>query len=635
MSEQNKGLVEGLKEKLYKKGIFKADVSRSRFSLPRTEVETKWQGETEQVSKGILNPVFLKKFFIFALLFFVLTIGASAYLIWSGSNVVSAENLDIILKGPTSIKGGDELSLGIVVSNNNATTLEFVDLIVSFPMGTRESANLEKELSRFRKNLGTLERGEIVNESIKAVLFGEAGKEQEVKVAVEYRTAGSNAIFEKTKIYDVLISASPLDISLTIPEEIHAGNQTEFTADISVSGSSGLSNILVKAEYPSGFQFKSASPKPVFGNNVWDLGDLGRDSKRRISITGILDGQDNEKKLFKIIAGTAKADRESEIGVPYGSTFATVLMRRSFVDLATVLSGQIENEIISDPERTLRGDISWTNNLPDKLLNSTVNVHFTGNALDQASVSVGKGSYQSLSNIITWTRQHEPSLAIIEPAGSGSVNFDFSTLPSFKLSLLSVRNPYIQADISFDATRVVEGNPGEIVHTALTKMIRVNSHIELLTKALYSSGTFVNTGPMPPRANQETTYTIVWSLVNTSNDLDGVTVRGLLPSHSRFLTNVSPLGADIKYDNTTGIVTWNVGRVEAGISIIPVREASFQISLLPSIPQVNQTIPLVTNMSYQGRDLFTGSNLENNLALIDMRITSDPNFKEEWTKVSP
>lgn len=633
MNEHDKGLVEDLKEKLYKRGTFKADVSRSRFSLPRNEVETDWQGREETVSKGILSPQFLKKFFVFALLFFVLAILASAYVIWSGSNVISANNLDITLKGPTSIKGGDELNLGLVISNNNTTNLESADLIVTFPSGTREAGNLENELVHYRKNLGTIKKGDVVNESVKAVLFGESGTEEQINVAIDYRTPGSNAIFEKTKVYTVLLSSSPLVLDLSIPDEAHAGAELDYSVDVTAPDSN-LSNILVQADYPSGFRFKSATPKPSFGTNVWDLGDMKSNTKRTISIQGTIDGQNDEKKLFRITAGTAAVGKDNEVGVPYGSTFSTVLMRRSFVDLSASLSGQSDPEIDVDPGDTTRASVAWTNNLPDKLINATVSVKFTGTALDQARVSTASGSYRSLDNTITWTQQHDDQLAVVNPGESGQIAFDFGTLDTSKLEALAATSPYIKVDITFSATRVTQGGPGDAVQSTVSKMVRLNSQVALVSRGLYSTGPFTNTGPMPPRANQETTYTITWSLSNSTNDLENTTVRGVLPSHARFLGNISPSGTDIRYDSNTGVVTWNVGRLPAGLTSGPVKEASFQVSVLPSITQVGASIPLVTNMKIEGRDLFTGNTLSSSLPVTDIRIVDDPNFQETWSKVT-
>ena len=196
------------------------------------------------------------------------------------------------------------------------------------------------------------------------------------------------------------------------------------------------------------------------------------------------------------------------------------------------------------------------------------------------------------------------------------------------------RNPYIDVTVTFDGTRVINGAPGSAVHSSVTKRVKVNSKLDLVARAIYSSGPFLNTGPLPPKANIQTSYAVLWSAVNTSNDIDNLTVTAILPSHSRFTSNISPSTANLKYDPTRGTITWNIGRLPAGLSGAPGAEVAFQIALLPSITQVGQTLPLITNMVAQGADLFTGTTLQDSVNLIDMRIATDPNFQETWARVS-
>src|SRR3989344_550428 len=488
MSEYNQGLVESLKQKLYKRGTFKTDLSRSTFSPVQTDIKPDWEHNEEDMKKGLLHPTFIKKFFLFAITFFVLALGASAYVILSGSNVVSTDNLEIAIKGPTAVKAGDELSLGLTILNHNTIDLEVVDLIVTFPDGSRDAVTKEKELSYYRKNLGTIKAGEVINENIKAALFGEAGSTAEIKVALEYRTGGSNAIFESSKTYKVLISAAPLSVSLSAPKELRAGSTIDLDIDVVADTADPLSSVLVRVDYPGGFQYKSASPKPVFGNNVWDLGSVSGGSKRKIHISGILQGEDSEKKYFRVTTGTAAENKESEIGVPYGGSSVTVLMRSSFINLVATILGSSDSEIVSDPAKMLRGDVNWTNNLQDRLINARVRVEISGNALDQTSVSSGNGFYSSLNNTITWMRQHDESLALIEPGGTGHLSFDLNTLPYIKLSALGVRNPYLSIKFVFDATRVINGNPGETVETTVTRTVKLNTHLSLVGRAVYNSG---------------------------------------------------------------------------------------------------------------------------------------------------
>jgi len=632
--EGSQNLIDRMKERLYRRGAFKADVSRSKFSQPHGDVPTTFTPVEDTSDHGMLTPKLLKKLLVFAIAFFVLAVVSAVYIVWSGSNVVSSSNLDIALKGPVSIKAGDELDLGVIIANNNTIDLEGADLLVTFPAGTRAPGNLEQEMQHYRKDLGTIARGSVRNETIKAVLFGPAGSAQDVKIVLEYRTAGSNAIFEKTVTYTANISSAPLDIALSMPDEVTSGGQIDLSFDLSTGSAKGLSGVLLQLTYPAGFKFISASPKPVAGNNVWDIGVLDSRAVRHIRVTGVLEGQDGEDKLFKALAGTASSQSETKVGVPYAGVTHTVAMRKSFVGLSATLNGGIDAELVANPATTIRGDITWVNNLPDKILDGQVHVSFSGSAFDQASVVAGNGSYASVNNTIEWKQQHEPELGIIDAGGSSHVNFDFNTLPISALTNAAAKNPYIDITITFDGTRVINGAPGSAVHSSVTKRVKVNSKLDFVARAVYSTGPFQNTGPLPPKANIQTTYTVLWSLVNTSNDLDGVTVTAVLPSHSHFLNNISPSGTNLKYDATRGTITWNVGRLPAGLSGAPGAEVAFQIALLPSVTQADQTLPLVTNMSAQGTDLFTGSTLSDSLNIIDMHIATDPNFQESWARVS-
>jgi len=637
MPEYDQGLVDNLKKKLYRKGIFQSDIKRFGFSLPKDEVPTSWDKEENNMNQGPLQSKFLKKFFFFALAFFVLAVVSALYIFTSGGNVISPDELELSLKGPAAIRGGEDFSLNIIVANHNSIPLESVDLIVAFPDGTREIGALEKELSRYKKNIGTVKSGGVFNESVKAALFGESGDEKEITVFLEYRTLGSNAIFEKKKTLKVLISASPLNLSMRLPNEVNVGSEVEIILDISNETDSlkSFSNVLLTTDYPSGFKFLGASPKPLFGNNTWDLGNFNNNTSRSIKITGVLLGQDEEKKLFRATVGVAATGKEGVVGVPYASSLATVSLRRSFVDLNTTLNGQSEESVAVSAGGVIRGDINWTNNLEDKILNAKITVHFTGNALDQSSVLLPKGFYRSTDDTITWTQQHEAALAVIEPGTSSHVSFDFAPLLTSVLNHKGTLNPMIGVEVSFEGARVVSGQDGVLVTTKLNKVIRINTRLDLGVRAIYNGGPFANSGPLPPRANQETTYTVYWSLVNTSNNLENAKVRAIVPSNVRFVGSVSPAGTELRYDPARGELIWNAGTLEARAGDAPIKEVAFQLAVIPSVPQIGQALQLLSGIVLTGRDSFTGVDLTDTVNFIDTRITTDPSYSETISKVAP
>jgi len=329
--------IDELKKSINRRGPYKPDTSRADFSQPRVTVKDDWQSSEDEVApeqelpQADLMPIdinntsevkkekhkvspLLKKLFYFSIIFFIFVVIVSVFIVLSGKSVVSSNNIDIAIEGPTSISGGDTLELALGIANRNSVPIEFVDLGITFPSGTRSAVDTEEPMLRYRKNLGKIKSGEIVNERVEAVIFGQSGTEEEIIVSLDYRTADSNAILRKEKVYTLLISSSPLDIAVSLPENINSGTEVEVGIDISSGSTDVLQDILVEVTYPSGFRFTSSNPQPTYSNNAWFLGDLSKDRARSIDILGTVEGQNGEQKLFRINTGSVSTEREDKIG---------------------------------------------------------------------------------------------------------------------------------------------------------------------------------------------------------------------------------------------------------------------------------------------------------------------------------
>ena len=69
-------------------------------------------------------------------------------------------------------------------------------------------------------------------------------------------------------------------------------------------------------------------------------------------------------------------------------------------------------------------------------------------------------------------------------------------------------------------------------------------------------------------------------------------------------------GPALDFNATTGIVTWNAGKIQAatGVLLSPL-EAIFQVSLTPSVDQVGSTVPVINETALTAKDLFTGNDI--------------------------
>jgi hypothetical protein len=507
-----------------------------------------------------------------------------------------------------------------------------VDLIIEYPKSSRDDLPEDKE--RMRESLGAIPGGGIRNENVKLVLFGEQGSLKKIKIAVEYRVEGSNAIFIKERFYDVSISSSPIDLIVEGPSEISPNQDVNLTVKTTLNATKSASDMLLKVDYPVGFQFVSALPKPAYGNNVWDLGDLAPGAIHNIAIVGkMLDVFDGEEKTFRIWSGSQSDTDKAEIGVIFNSIGHTLAIKRPFIEARLLVNGIYQREYAVDSKGEIRADIEWVNNLDTKVNDLKIQAKISGNAVNRKTITSDTGFYSSLNDTVTWDKNSESELSLVESGDSGSVSFSFSPISSLSSNLLT--DPSINIEVSISAKQPIEGNALKELKNSEIKVVKLITDVGLAAKALYYSGPFENTGPIPPKAEQETTYTVVWTTSNTTNNISKASVRSTLPPWVKFVGTISPSNEDLSYNATTKEILWNIGKISKGTGITTVaREVAFQISFLPSNSQIGDQAVLINDAVLTGFDDFANLSIRVNKNSLNTRLANDPLFPEGGHRVT-
>src|SRR3989338_7095685 len=351
LDDRNKlNRIEELKNKLLSKSYQTKIEHRDNFTHPdRREVPDSWEengvpaAASDFMNKFFVKTSIFKKFFIFSIIFFVLAVGYASYTFFAGGNTVSNDNIEISIFGNSFTTGGEELSFVVGIINKNNSPLELVDLVVEYPKSS--SGGLSDDTERMRESLGTIPAGGLRNENLKVVLFGEQGSIRPIKISVEYRVEGSNAIFVKEKIYEVSINSTPIDLSLDAPSLMSPNQDITLNVKATLNAAQSVPNVLIKVDYPIGFQFTSANPTPSLGNNVWKLGDLAPGNERSVSITGkMLDVSDGEEKTFRVWSGLQSEADKSTIGVVFNSLSHTIMIKRPFIEARLFINDVYQRE---------------------------------------------------------------------------------------------------------------------------------------------------------------------------------------------------------------------------------------------------------------------------------------------------
>ena len=617
-----------LKKRLYKKGeAFERRGERARIYGKKEKVPAAYWKTRPAKKTRPFRP--LKIIFLLAGLFSLASISLLAYFFMGGGNIVSSRNIIMEIKGPQYVRGGETISFYIDIENRNSSAIETADIILDFPAGSFSGEG--KEISRERYPLGSIGAGESVRKRIEFNLFGEEDEEKKISATLEYRLAQSNAIFAKTVDYTVMISKPAVGVSVSLPEDANAGQEIEIQVGVVSNSEAIIRNLVLKIDYPSGFQFTGSSPEPSGANNVWKIGDMDPSQERSVAVRGIVGGQDLEEKAFRVRVGFEK---EEGVFLPYGTAVASFTVKKPFVDLILFVDGGDSAENIAFAGDSIRFDLAWKNNLSVNLRDASLEVKVRGGAQDGRSISVSEGFYRTFDKTLVWTPSSLPQLKLIAPGETGRARFSFSILNPLPVKGVSDKDFTVELEAKISGRAVMGGEESAEIINSVKKEIKIGSRPQLASMALHYSGPFKNSGPMPPRAGKETNYTIIWSLGNIVNDFSGVKVSAAIPAYARWTGNVSPPDADISFDEMNGEVVWNAGDVPAGTGIFkPAKEVAFQLALAPSMSQIGASPALTGKAILEARDNFINKIFKDEKNPLTTRLINDPKFSQNEAAV--
>lgn len=562
------------------------------------------------------------KIFIGSIAFFVVSLAIFGFVLLWGTNTISARNVEIAVEAPQQIKAGEPVSLRVRITNKNDTALENAVLLLEFPDGTRNADDPERVLDRVRSTLGEVRSGDTASEQFSAVFYGQENDTRDIAIRLEYRAEDSNATFVAEESYSMTISAAPIRLDVSATGETNSGREFPLEIAIVSTADAPLSGLLVEVAYPFGFTVQSSSREPVSQDTIWRIRELAPGEEWRMTVRGVLEGQNRDEKTFRLTAGLPRQDNANRIGISYGTSRATVRIVRPFLGVQTTVNGSSEERVSVQSGARVDGEIIWQNNTPARLSDVRIEAHLSGNALDKASVSSQSGFWQSAENRIIWDKNTTSGLAEIDPGESGRFRFSFTPrVESGNTALYNASG--IALKITGSGSQIGATGEQRIEHS-ITRAVTVATRVSPAQRVLYHSGAFENSGLLPPQAEQETTYTVVWTLANSLNEVADGVLEAVLPPYVRWTGAVSPGTAAVSYDADARTVRWNAGALTAGTGFTrSPREVSFQIGFTPSIAQVGTSPVLVQSVSFTGQDTYTGVDINATAGDIDTRLLSE------------
>jgi hypothetical protein len=168
----------------------------------------------------------------------------------------------------------------------------------------------------------------------------------------------------------------------------------------------------------------------------------------------------------------------------------------------------------------------------------------------------------------------------------------------------------------------VEG--AEVAGTAVERKVAGDARLRAAARYYTSEGDQIGRGPLPPKVGSATRYWIFASLETGATQLQGGTVRFVLPNGVAFTGRAATtVGEDAFLEGDR--LVWRVGTVEAHAGVLhEAPSVSFEVALTPTEAQIGTTPSLVTSAVFSGTDAWTGAAMTSNSPGLTTQLPGDP-----------
>ncbi|HQV64815.1 MAG TPA: hypothetical protein PKZ56_01105 [Candidatus Paceibacterota bacterium] len=562
--------------------------------------------------KRTVQKSYFKKIFIGSCVFAVISAGLFMFSLFTGRARLSGENVQLTVTSTTFADSGEEVNATVTVTNQNPTAMEFTKLVFKYPLGNTRDPNALKEITR---DLGTIGAGETRNEVFPLQLFGEQGNEKDLSAMVEFRLSGSNAIFEKTGGAKLTLRSSIATLVIKAVSTTLSGQQLPIQLTISGNATAPVKDALVIGDFPDGCTFVSSDPEPTLDKNNWYLGDLAVGDQKQINIVLQCVGVTDAEKNIQFSLGSQDSANERKLSSVYTTGSHVLKLSSAFLASTLYINGKEFDKTSSIPQnREIPFEIRWQSNLETPINDARFIVKLSGAAFDPDTVRPGQGYFNTEDDTITWTSNEIEGLKLIQPGQTGSL--DFRLISRTGLTTRST----IDAAISVEGVEF--GGKQQSLKDALVAKIPVVTDLQIIPRVVYYSGPIKNSGPMPPRAQKETTYTIIWQLANSTNEVSNVVVRTKLPTGIVWKNNIAPSTAanTLSYNTVTREIVWNAGNVPVGKEA---KSIAFQLGITPSKTMIGTIPNLTDDTTLEATDTVTNTTITQIKKILNTRINGD------------
>lgn len=446
----------------------------------------------------------------------------------------------------------------------------------------------------FNKNTNTfylddLEKGSNGKIKVTGLVLAEAGTKEYLVANISCAECQSG--ISKTLSYQV--SGSVLSLEASIPENVYQKVEFPLSLKIKNQGSKDLDNL--KLEFASPLSVKEAN------NNLYSLDDLKAGEEKLLNLNAAFNSEAKEEMLKATIFLELKGQK-----IRQGELSQIVELKKpSF--RAIILGAP---EILAYGEN-VNYEINYENNesLPLDNLKMTFvsgnkNLNFTSVKL----LSAPEGAKFSGDSLIL------PALA---PGESGKISLSGSYL---KNKAEIKQEAYLDLIVEYDIANE------HLRYSVFSSRSKMPSDFKVKSGAYYYSpqGDQLGLGPLPPMVDIATNYWVFWELSNFGSNVTNLVLSAELPENVFWTDHSTVLAGNLRHGEVGGAIIWEVEEInQDGMLDGHPYKVGFELGLIPNQTDLGKALPLLKNINWEAKDVFTGKTLKGSFKDLDTNLEAD------------
>jgi hypothetical protein len=551
--------------------------------------------------------------FAFSMIMMISAIVYAYYSFTTGGFSVRQDKIILQLEIPTLTSAGQDITGQIIIGNENRTMFKEAYVTLEIDDNAGEPAKIVNQIQ-----VGDVGVGDKIYKNISLNLSGLEGEEKKVNAVLYYRVPQTESTFQKITSQKVLITKSPVVMSVTGPTTLSVAQDGEYL--VTVRGISKIiPSLYLTLEIPKQMKILKAN-FPEVAKGVYNLGPINEGDERVLKFTGSFINSEElgEKFTVKVRAGKGE---ENEVKAYFAESTYGINLTKNPISVFFVGGNNQRGEKISFTGKQPKLNLVLQNNGNVRVKDVEMEVKFSGGLFDSKNVTVDGAVYDSTTFTALANGSNNEEIREIDPGEQIIFPIEFSQLQN--ISNASGRN--VKIEVSF--TSNTEDGDGKPVTQRISSTLSPSESSTASLTTYHFSGAFKNSGPMPPTIGQTTTYTINL-LVDTNQGFNSGKFIVPLQPNVKF---IKALDNTVVYNKDTKIVTWNVGNLVKATSTafgVASKGTSIQVSILPTPDQVRTAPLLTTGARFEG---VTADKDKQNFTLVSndatIVIQTDPKYE--------